>query len=188
MRSLQDHRTGIDLSTLVPFVNLVPKPAKSPSVPKARIHAARWGHARRLPTEHPRWRSGPADYRRRNRWETRHGGNSQRPGTALTLVRPDKWKLPDFQFWLACVSVPRGNKGKPYHVRRLRLGRRMRYDLVRHVGRSTEMAMPKSNDEMFVTIRCRKCGHIGNIRRWQAENKRMKCSKCGWTGATPKRK
>lgn len=61
---------------------------------------------------------------------------------------------------------------------------RMRWERARFVNMATEEANPKA--ELPVTIRCRKCGHSGEVSRWRAENKRMRCSKCGWRGIDPK--
>jgi predicted RNA-binding Zn-ribbon protein involved in translation (DUF1610 family) len=58
---------------------------------------------------------------------------------------------------------------------------KMNWDRTRYTNKPTEVAMP-IDDRNLVTIRCRKCGHLGKIRRWQAENNRMKCSQCGWRG------
>jgi hypothetical protein len=59
---------------------------------------------------------------------------------------------------------------------------KMNWDKARYANRPTEAAIVP-DDKGLVTIRCRKCGHIGEVRRWQAENKRMRCSKCQWRSA-----
>ena len=62
----------------------------------------------------------------------------------------------------------------------------MNWSKARYAGMATESAVPKSDAELFVTIRCRKCERMGKVRRYAAERRRLSCSKCGWRGLSPR--
>lgn len=64
------------------------------------------------------------------------------------------------------------------------MSKRMNWDRARYVGMATEEAMSKE-DEGLVSVRCRKCGRVGKVRRWLAQNRRLHCRDCGWRGADP---
>jgi hypothetical protein len=66
------------------------------------------------------------------------------------------------------------------------MGKTMNWSKARYAGKATELAAPKTGDEMFVIIRCRKCGHMGQVRRYVAERRRLSCTECGWRGERPR--
>lgn len=60
---------------------------------------------------------------------------------------------------------------------------RMNWDRLRHSGRERvedDHGLKRERD--LVTIRCRRCGHAGQVTRWAAENRPLTCRQCGWKG------
>ena len=65
------------------------------------------------------------------------------------------------------------------------MGKRLNWDRARFVGRETEAAGAVDDWNGFVTVRCRKCGHSGEVGRRVVRVRAIRCSKCGWKGAKP---